>query len=385
MKSIKWRRISEVLAGSALASLAIGGAAALYVLIYLGGQYAAVMAEDEVFWSIARIVRRIGYLGALAAIAYVGIALLEGRQVCVLYLRRFRLNVTTISPTHAGGLGRRVRLFTLHDGEFVPSEVPVIDRWLTRLGPVLALALLVIAGKVMADAMLTGVSEGNDGNWIAMVYFIAFSCGTLWLLLAMLLLYRFRLRRGATVHVRKPEDIDKAAAAMRWASYWLFRPAIGARQATVVAVSTELWQPTVRALVGQSHAVVVDVSEETENLAWELNALAEDGVNPTLIAAEGSRTGPWTEWPALLRDRAHPPLLYKLGDQGALKSFRRQLRLTLFRTAVWTRHRPLAWPVHVRRLAEGSAFFALALAVSAGSAWAIGVLAFYPALSLVGN
>jgi len=141
------RRSIELAVGVALLCFALVAVAVLFALIYYAAQADAVMPQGTEFWSLPRIVRRVGYLTLLLLVAYLALCLMEGRHITVLYLRRFRLNVTAISPTDAGGLGRRVRLFTLHDGHFVPSEVPLLDRWISRLAPIVALVAVISAGK----------------------------------------------------------------------------------------------------------------------------------------------------------------------------------------------------------------------------------------------
>jgi hypothetical protein len=109
--SAKWQRKFEISAGVVIALLAVGAIAYLLFLIFWLGQRAALYAEEATFWAYGRIVHRVLYIAVLLAVAYVGLGLIEGKTICVLYLRRFHLNVHAIDPADRGGLGRRIRLY----------------------------------------------------------------------------------------------------------------------------------------------------------------------------------------------------------------------------------------------------------------------------------
>ena len=381
----EWSRGIEIASGILVLMIANVAFAMFLGTLYLVGQMDAVNPNQEDLWALWRIFRRVGYVAALLGVGYLGLALLEGKQLCVLYLRRFRLNVNAISPTDHGGLGRRVRIFTLDDREFVPAEVPRVDKWLTRLGPVFVLVVVTLLAKLLSDELLTGFSEGNDANWSAMVVFLGFCAGIFSLILAMLLLHRFRLRQGGTIYVKAAADIHTAAAAMYAASTWWTRPALLSRQATVVSVSQELWQEAVRVLARQANCVVMDVSEPSENVIWELNILTNAGISHVPVAEQERwrRIPPDTQ--RLVCNSGHEVLTYEPSDQVQLKSFRRRVTKALFDIS-----RPMPklarnWSERIRSSTKLASFYGVAFALAAAIGFFVGFLCSEAAFLLVGN
>jgi hypothetical protein len=84
---------------------------------------------------------------AILATVYVLAALMSSRKTPVLYLRRFGLSDAnrTIAQAINGGLGRQYRVITLDDSDFVPLEVPRIERILSRFGIPFALLVFFLA------------------------------------------------------------------------------------------------------------------------------------------------------------------------------------------------------------------------------------------------
>jgi hypothetical protein len=383
MKTRNLSRTAEIVGGILILLIALMAFVALFGLIYFAAQFAAVSAQDAEFWSLSRIARRILYVGFLIGIVFVGLALLEGRQVCALYLRRFHLNVNAVSPTDRGGLGRRIRLFTLDDREFVPAEVPPLDKWLTRLVPFAALLLAIGIGKVTTDATLGEFSDTNDGNWLAMVFFFAFSAGMFTLILSMLLMHRYRLRRGATIYVKRAPDLDRAVAAVESASSWWTRPALLSRQATVIAVSDPLWRDTVQALAKKVDSIVIDVSEPTENILWELQLVQGANIHFALIADEDR----WQQLPAdkqLMAVRPDDRLFtYRPLDAAQLRSFRRNLAEFLVAASRPKTQRKMTWFFPIGKCVRVFAFYFVGFVISAAIAGLVGLLALGPAMLFV--
>jgi hypothetical protein len=54
-------------------------------------------------------------------------------------------------------------------------------------------------------------------------------------------------------------------------------------------VASEIWQPVVRRLAADSSAIVVDVSEPTENLLWELDALEAQFRSRRILVGDRAR------------------------------------------------------------------------------------------------
>jgi hypothetical protein len=228
-----------------------------------------------------------------------------------------------------------------------------LDRWLTRLGPVVGLLLVVILGKLAANSAIGHYDEDSDGNWIEVMFFVGFTAGMFWLIWAMLLIHRARLRREGTIYIKSSADIDRAIAAMAWASHWMCRPALFSRQATVIAVADVVWRDALRMLAPRASSVVLDMSERTESVLWEMSALRDANIRATFIADHQCLGGSMDPKPHPANcDNEASPLTYQLLDRQSLRAFRRQLTQRLFESAIVTVESPVSPGFRVRRLSK---------------------------------
>jgi hypothetical protein len=64
----------------------------------------------------------------------------------------------------------------------------------------------------------------------------------------------------------------------------------------VLRVASAVWQPTVSALASVASATIFDISELTENLAWEVAELQQRGaLDRCIFIAEADRITPWAD------------------------------------------------------------------------------------------
>lgn len=319
--------------------LAAGLAWALVVYLTLGHealQEATVMAEEDGFWSPGQVAVRLLVVAALVAGIGAALGWAERRKVVALYLRRFQRHTEVLSPRQGGGLGRAVRLVTLQDHHFPPYTVSPAETALSLLIPfTLVAAAFGVTNVINADA-LPVVSDDNDALWRS---HIVYSHYVAWWALALglfALFHRVRLHLRQTLRVTRPEALAAAVARVhRLSSPWRRLGWLGMRS-TVVETTDALWQDAVLRLLGSTQVAVVDASEGSASVLWELQQLALQRLPTVLI---GTRDGlaatlaglPAEPWADTVRQCER--LVFDPADAASLRRFRRELTQVLQRAA----------------------------------------------------
>lgn len=319
--------------------LAAGLAWVLVVYMTLGHealQEATVTAEEDRFWSPGRVAVRLLVVAALVAGIGAALGWAERRKVVALYLRRFQRHTEVLSPRQRGGLGRAVRLVTLQDHRFPPYAVSAAETALSLLIPLALVATVFgVTNAINADA-LPVVSDDNDALWRS---HIVYSHYVAWWALALGLFavfHRVRLHRRQTLRVTRPEALAAAVARVhRLGSPWRRLGWLGLRS-TVVETTDALWKDAVQQLLGSTQVAVVDASEGSASVLWELQQLALHGLPTVLI---GTRDGlaatlaglPAEPWSDTVRQCER--LVFDPADAASLRRFRRELTQALQRAA----------------------------------------------------
>jgi hypothetical protein len=267
-----------------------------------------------------------------------GRRLVRGRRSSVLFLRRFGFDgsMQVVTYAVANSIGVSWRLVTLDDDEIAPVGVDTTSRLVFSAGERLT-ALAKFAGKgVMVGFQWTisamwGVVAlqaaliAYSGTWhramtdgtvdryarifgsvmerrIPVEYFgltlpgafaiLATAAAFLFVglivvffsLLALLPLIGIvvfasssaealhKAEAGKTARVMEAKDIDAAVHTISNRGRETFAPRL-----VVLRVASAVWQPTVSALADAASATIIDISELTENIAWELSELQRAG------------------------------------------------------------------------------------------------------------
>ncbi|MEW6154210.1 MAG: hypothetical protein AB1673_09520 [Actinomycetota bacterium] len=233
----------------------------------------------------------------------VGTRLVRGRRHAALFLRRFGFTDATeaLSTAVARGLGRRWRLVTLDDQKVAPVGVGGRTQWLFRVTPwLLAAGLAVLLLWVVPpwfDAQLERAIEGAASDAfeqaddpISGIFGALFAAlivgvvvGVMMMMVALvpaalagsLLLFSVggrrairRAERRRAVVVDRRGQIDAVTRSVRRAANRIYAPRL-----TVVRCANEVWQDVVRRLAGLTDTVLIDVSEVSGGLLWELDEL----------------------------------------------------------------------------------------------------------------
>jgi hypothetical protein len=101
------------------------------------------------------------------------------------------------------------------------------------------------------------------------------------------------LRKAEAAKIRavnKPRDVSDAVYAVTTQGQQTFAPRL-----TVLRVDGALWQQTVSGLAGVTSASVIDVSDPTEHLLWEISELERLCPGRWIIIGEHGRLRRWTE------------------------------------------------------------------------------------------
>jgi hypothetical protein len=93
-----------------------------------------------------------------------------------------------------------------------------------------------------------------------------------------------------TREIAELRDLDRAVRDVAQQARETFAPRL-----VVLRVATPIWQQTVSALAAVSSSAIVDVSEATENIVWELQELERLLPGRYVIIGEHARVMTWTD------------------------------------------------------------------------------------------
>lgn len=275
------------------------------------------------------------FLVAILGVKY-GRRLVRGRRGLVLFLRRFGYDGSMKVVTYAVAetIGAAWRLVTLDDDEIAPVGVETASRVMFSTGErlvklaqaaykailiilpgaiwgmcgVVALQVLIVWPdwrRLLQDgtvdryaAIFSSVMEGRipsayfefslPGAFAILATGLAVGLAGLLIafvvLLAMFPLFGFVLfatssaealhkaEQQKTATISKPSDVGETASELSQRGSQTFAPRL-----VVVRVAASIWHQTVSALASVAVATIVDLSEPTENLLWEIGELVRLG------------------------------------------------------------------------------------------------------------
>jgi hypothetical protein len=279
----------------------------------------------------------IGVVSIVIAIVggVMGLSLLRGRRQLVLFLRRFGYDDATEAITFAAAysIGRNWRLVTLDDHEVAPLGVPLTTRRLAELAsigsklaaglspllsvlayvagvawaamlaiiasdaigkPDLGAALLVSAFKHLQLVMnvfqaghlahplgldLSSVFLVLTGIEIVVLVIATISIPVLLLVLPLMVpiaVYASTIKAVQTAEgfkrrtIHDPLQVDALAIEIARESRQIQSPRL-----VVLTVASTAWRQTVSRFAMVSSAIIIDISEPTENLLWEIQELKD--------------------------------------------------------------------------------------------------------------
>jgi hypothetical protein len=196
----------------------------------------------------------------------------------VVFLRRFgktELNQALARAARGRRGAKRFRMITLDDGDFVPVSA---NRSPVAIGAVILLALAALAYPVITfsnqaiDILALAAQSMEVVKGLVIGTAIVCAVPTViflaWAFCRSWIKRRKRILSGAQIG-QLVKTLSKRPA------WWLRARALSNPRAVVVTTPHGLWQQTVLELMGLAELVVLDLSDVSENVAWELDQLRE--------------------------------------------------------------------------------------------------------------
>jgi hypothetical protein len=289
-------RFFAVLLGAALVVIGLSAAAlplltvAALVMLLASGDTPSDITNDWQPLAISAVVAWIGL--------WLGVRLIRGRRRLGLYLRKFGFAGTTQTVSRAlrSAVGRSTRLVTLDDSATPPIGVGAGRRVLqvvlvVSIGLVLWLIYSLKTGAFDVDAqdiMQQASDQAGDsaadqisagiGGALAfgIIQMMAYILALLLIsLVAAVTLFTLRAARRASRAQRQAsralqtqQQVGPAARQLADAARYVFAPRL-----MVVTVPTAFWQKAISGFMDVVDLVIVDVSQPTDALLWEVGAL----------------------------------------------------------------------------------------------------------------
>jgi hypothetical protein len=291
-----------------------------------------------------------------------GLWLIRGKRRLVLFLRRFGFVEATQAVTFAAtkALGRSWRLVTLDDAEVAPVGTGRGLRWLSIAPGVAAVAFVAWAlfwlfggglERLASESATVGKHGEGFKDFLGQVFLTIF---ILPIVLALIVGFFILLpatfasavavfawssygairsaERAKTVRFTDEAEIEPTASAVLRRSRAIVGPGLA-----VARVASPIWQPVVERLAALSSAVLIDVSEPTDNLVWEIETLKSAMRSRWILVGEQERLRRMTASAGkqsaaqakLLRLLDDEQVLAYSGERRELRRFARSLRARL--------------------------------------------------------
>lgn len=287
----RWRRRGPQIAVGIVLLLMVG----LYLAFLVEFTTDTMVLQPGIYTAPCRFFTRTRNVAFAIGLVYLGLNLLASRKRPVLFLRRFGLDVNSVvSRVIRKGLGRQFRFVTLDDGRFPAIDIPALERWTTRLGPPV-LAVVLVIGAVAAQARFASQPSSNgayEQTAAQMSFLMAYWVAIFWVLLMLAWMHSLQMRRKSRLQVRNGSQLAKLLFEVGRLGQWRLRLSLLCPQAIVAKVTNSLWQECVSSVSARCGMVLIDLSEPTENLSWEVEHSRQAGLNCVFIA-EKKRLESW--------------------------------------------------------------------------------------------
>lgn len=205
---------------------------------------------------------------------YIGWALIEGRKMAAIYLRRFGSTDANkvITDAFKARIGSAYRLVALDDLEIKPTQSSRLSVLLSVLVPLMLSVMLTgIATYIYELRLRQRYSFGDSLDQGLTPQLIVMCFGGCGILAAV---HIWRVFRRSHLQVIDRRGVHKVAMRVLKLSSWLRGPRLMDSTVTVVRVADSEWQSMVTTLLKYTENVIIDVSIPTSNLLWELQRLS---------------------------------------------------------------------------------------------------------------
>lgn len=243
----------------------------------------------------------------------IGLWLVRGKRRLVLFLRKFGFTGATQAVTFAvvKALGRNWRLVTLDDAEVAPVGTRRRMHWLAIVAGLIAVVVIawglfwVFGGGF--DTLMGNTAKGAmKGATLRDFLPKLFAAIIIMIVVGAIIL----------LFILVPVSFAAAVAIFAWTSYGAIRRAESAKtvpiateahleqtalgiaersrriigpRLVVAKVASSIWQPTVRRLASASSAVIIDISQPTDSLLWEIETLRQEMRSRCILVGDQDR------------------------------------------------------------------------------------------------
>ena len=259
----------------------------LSVVILLASAHGRVISEALPPWLV------VGLIALPVTLVLAGSMLVSGRKRTILFLRRFgdRELSERIRSALEGSLSWHYRLVALGDSTLPP--IGVASRHFRRIvllvGCLAGCVMLALGGLLLWLGAAGQRASGSafDAWYVAaaVVLLIPISAISLFAL-PFIYFARRRVRRAAHARVDRQRDIESASRRVRRQKSWVNTLSLTAPQALILDTSDAFWQPTVLALLPVVDVAVIDLSDPTENIEWEVEQIVKQCADKFIVVAE---------------------------------------------------------------------------------------------------
>lgn len=298
--SVRWlgRLLTRLVAAIMIAAgVAATSVLAVFVVALVATQFGETDPESRV---TSQDVQALASSSAIAVVGlFGGIRLMRGKRRLVLFLRKFGFSDATEALTVAitSAIGRQSRLVTLDDAEVRPVGVSRGSR--TSVGIARWLGVVVVIGAVVWFAT-SGIewfverasddgSTQQDGDglgdvfgdaivafFVAIVLIAMFMMGVVVLIGGTVFAWAahravVRAERSKTDLIDESDDVADVVRRIHRQTRRVFSSRL-----TVVRVADDQWRDVVTEFGRTADIALIDVSEPTESLLWEVHTMRED-------------------------------------------------------------------------------------------------------------
>lgn len=236
----------------------------------------------------------------LLLVLFVLADMVAGPKRVVLFLRRFGLarSTETLTRLLRASLANSWRSITLDDLSFprLGLERAAQVAW---YGLALLLLAAAIATPVFILMVLPVYPSANVSGVMGLLLLFSLSIVSELILLNLTILlaiplclavHAVRTWWRARLVVSSTADLTATLAWMARLGSWFRASRLMAPRSTIVQVDTALWKQAVAAYAQQASAVVIDISEATENVLWEAQHCLERHEEKTLLVGPRDAT-----------------------------------------------------------------------------------------------
>jgi hypothetical protein len=258
----------------------------VYFILITNAMMNSLTLADFDFWTIPKIIKRTVIIIILFLLFVLAVCLSRHKKIVVLYLRKFHLNTNILSPKNNGGLGSKIRIVTLQDETFPSMASTRKDKLISYLVTIIIFIAAILFVWYLGTKNDPVVSEDNEFLIIAVYLSIGYA---MWLCVALLIFMLFYIiihSKNKVIQIAKPRDINTAGNKVTLQNLFIKRISFLGNKSIVIETLNYLWKETVSSLITKCNIAVIDITQLSENIMWEIKSCLSGNIPVILIYSE---------------------------------------------------------------------------------------------------